>query len=90
MFTLREIALSLSCFVLLYCLLSAWVLTAWRPVKSLRVAQQSVAAILFALRVFPLVISVVITFALVVPSFQLLEPRSIKDGLYFRSHIDCL
>jgi beta-lactamase regulating signal transducer with metallopeptidase domain len=81
MFALREIAVSLSCFVVLYCLLSALVAVAWRPVQPLQVAQQSVATILFALRVVPLVVSVIVTFALVVPSFQLLEPRAISDGM---------
>jgi beta-lactamase regulating signal transducer with metallopeptidase domain len=81
MFALREIAVSLSCFVLLYCLLSALSEIAWRPVQPLHVAQQSVATILFALRVLPLVVSVIVTFALVVPSFQLLEPRAIADGM---------
>jgi Zn-dependent protease with chaperone function len=81
MFALRGIAVALSCFVLLYCLASAVIATAWRPVKSLRVAQQSVATILFGLRVLPLALSLIITFALVVPSFRLLEPRSVGDGL---------
>jgi Zn-dependent protease with chaperone function len=81
MFTLREIAVALNSFVLLYCLLSALVATAWRPLKPLHVAQQSVAAILFALRALPLAASVVITFALVVPSFQLLEQRSVHEGV---------
>jgi Zn-dependent protease with chaperone function len=81
MFALREIAVSLSCFVLLYCLLSALVAAAWRPAKNLRVAQRSVATILFGLRVLPLLISVIVTFALVVPSFQLLEPRALHEGM---------
>lgn len=81
MFALRGITVSLNCFVLLYCLWSALVTTAWHPLKSLRVAQHSVAAILFALRILPLFASVLITFALVVPSFRLLEPRRIADGM---------
>jgi Zn-dependent protease with chaperone function len=81
MFALRGTAVALSCFVLLYCLASAVVATAWRPVKSLRVAQQSVATILFFLRVLPLALSAIVTFALVVPSFRLLEPRSMGEGL---------
>jgi Zn-dependent protease with chaperone function len=81
MFALRGIAVSLTCFVLLYCLLSALVAVVWRPLKVLHVAQQSVAALLFELRILPLLASVVITFALVVPSFQLLEPRSINEGM---------
>ncbi len=81
MFALRGIAVSLTCFVLLYCLLSALVAAVWRPLKPLDVAQRSVAALLFALRIFPLVASVVITFVFVVPSFQLLEPRSININI---------
>jgi beta-lactamase regulating signal transducer with metallopeptidase domain len=81
MFTLRGVAVALNGFVLLYCLLSALVATAWRPLKPLHVAKQSVAAILFALRALPLAASVIITFALVVPSFQLLERRSVHEGV---------
>jgi hypothetical protein len=81
MFALRGIAVSLSCFVLLYCLLSALVEAAWSPLKPLQVAQRSVAAILFALRTLPLLVSVIVTFALVVPSFRLLEPRSKQEGM---------
>ena len=47
------------------------------PLKLLHATEQTLAGLLFALRVLPLVASVVITFAFVVPSFQLLEPRSI-------------
>jgi len=81
MFALRGIAVSLTCFVLLYCLLSAAVAAAWRALKPSDVAQRSVAALLFALRTLPLLASVVITFAFVVPSFQRLEPRSININL---------
>jgi len=76
MFALRGIAVSLACFVLLYCLVSALVASVWRALKPSDVAQRSVAALLFGLRILPLLASVVITFTLVVPSFQLLEPRS--------------
>jgi len=81
MFALRGIAVSLTFFVLLYCLLSALVAVAWRSLKLLHATEQSLAALLFALRVLPLAASVVITFAFVVPSFQLLEPRSIDEGM---------
>ncbi|HXP42116.1 MAG TPA: M56 family metallopeptidase, partial [Candidatus Acidoferrales bacterium] len=80
MFALRGIAISLTFFVLLYCLLSALVATAWRLLRWLQATEQSLAALLFALRVLPLAASVVITLAFVVPSFQLLEPRSIAEG----------
>lgn len=77
MFALR-IAVSLDCFLLLYCLLSVLVETIWRPLKPLHVAQQSVATILFGLRILPVLASLIITFALVVPSFELLP---INEGL---------
>src|ERR1700679_3863372 len=83
MFALRGIAVSLTFFVVLYCLLSALVAIAWRGLKLLRATQQGVAALLFRLRILPLAASVAVTFAFVVPSFQLLEPRStdIDDGM---------
>ena len=81
MFALREIVVSLTFFILLYCLLSALVAVAWRSLKLLPATEQSLPALLFALRVLPLAASVVITFAFVVPSFQLLEPRSIGEGM---------
>ena len=81
MFALREIAVSLTFFVLFCGLLSTLVAVAWRSLKSLQAPARSLAALLFVLRVFPMAASVVITFAFVVPSFQLLEPRSIDEGL---------
>jgi Zn-dependent protease with chaperone function len=81
MFALRGIAVSLAFFVLLYCLLSALVAIAWRSLHVLRLREKSLADLLFALRVFPMVASVVVTFAFVVPSFDLLEPRTIDEGM---------
>jgi Zn-dependent protease with chaperone function len=81
MFALHGIAVSLDCFVLLYCLLSALVVTVWRAMKPSDVAQESVATILFGLRIVPLVFSVIITLALVVPSFELLQPLPIAAGM---------
>src|SRR5258708_8710622 len=78
MFALRGIAVSLTFFVLLYCLLSALVAVAWRALQLLHAKEKSLAGLLSALRVLPLVASAVITFVFVVPSFQLLEPRSIN------------
>jgi beta-lactamase regulating signal transducer with metallopeptidase domain len=54
---------------------------AWRSLKLLRTTEQRLATSLFTLRVLPLAASVVITLAFVVPSFQLLEPRSIDEGI---------
>jgi Zn-dependent protease with chaperone function len=78
MFALRGIAVSLTFFVLLYCLLSTLVAVAWRSLKLLHAREQSLSRVLFVLRVLPLVASIAMTFAFVVPSFQLLEPRSIN------------
>jgi Zn-dependent protease with chaperone function len=79
MFALR-IAVSLDWFLLLYCLLSILVETVWRAVRPLHVAQRSVATILFGLRILPLIASLIITFALVVPS-QLMEPLPINEAM---------
>jgi len=81
MFVLLGIAVSLDWFLLLYCLLSMLVETVWRSLKPLHVAQQSVATILFGLRILPLVASLIITLALVLPSFQLMEPLPIHEGM---------
>jgi Zn-dependent protease with chaperone function len=81
MFALRGIAVSLTFFVLIYCLLSASVTSTWRLLRLLQVAERSVARLLFAFRVLPLAASVIVTFVFVVPSFQLLEPRSIDEGM---------
>jgi Zn-dependent protease with chaperone function len=83
MFALRGIAVSLTFFVVLYCLLSALIAVVWRVLKLLHVKEQSIAAVLFVLRVLPFAASVVVTLVFVVPSFQLLEPRSmdIDEGM---------
>jgi Zn-dependent protease with chaperone function len=80
MFTLLRTAISLDSFLLLYCLFSLLVQTAWRPLRPLHVAQRSVATILFGLRILPAVASLIITFALVVPSFAL-EPPPIHERM---------
>ncbi|MFZ0481092.1 MAG: M56 family metallopeptidase [Terriglobales bacterium] len=81
MFALRGIAVSLTFFVLIYCFLSALVVVSWRWLSWLKAAERSLADLLFLLRVLPLAASVVITFVFVVPSFQLLEPRSTDEGM---------
>jgi Zn-dependent protease with chaperone function len=80
MFTLLRTAISLDSFLLLYCLFSLLVQTLWRPLRPLHVAQRSVATILFGLRILPAVASLIITFALVVPSFAL-EPLPIHERM---------
>jgi Zn-dependent protease with chaperone function len=81
MFTLLKITISLDSFLLLYLLLSVLVEAVWRPVRPLYVAQRSVATILFGLRILPLAASLIITFALVVPSFQLMEPLPVHERM---------
>jgi Zn-dependent protease with chaperone function len=81
MFALRGIAVSLTFFVLLYCFLSALVSVSWRWLRWLKASEQSLADILFLVRVLPLFASALLTFVFVVPSFQLLEPRSIDEGM---------
>jgi len=81
MFALRGIAVSLAFFVLVYCLLSGLVAVAWRSLRFLPAKARSVAQLLFALRILPFAASLLITFAFVVPSFDLLEPRSIDEGM---------
>ena len=81
MFALRGIAVSLTFFVLFYCFLSALVLVSWRGLRWLGATEKSLADLLFWLRVLPPLASIVVTLAFVVPSFQLLEPRSTGEGV---------
>ncbi|MBI1739854.1 MAG: hypothetical protein HY233_05220 [Acidobacteriales bacterium] len=82
MFILRGIAVSLTFFVLLYCLLSFLVVCAWRCVQLLRnTSALSRANVLFFLRIFPLLASAAFTLTFTVPSFVLLEPRSIEEDI---------
>jgi len=81
MFALRGIAVSLTFFVLLYCFLSALVAVSWRWLRLLRAAEKSVADLLFVLRVLPLFLSIIVTAAFVVPSFQILEPHAADEGM---------
>jgi len=83
MFAARGLAVSLSVFVMVYCVLSLAVCLAWRMLQS-RIEGfpvRRVADLLFALRMLPLATAAVITAALTVPSFLLLEPRAIEEPL---------
>jgi Zn-dependent protease with chaperone function len=83
MFAARGVAISFSVFVMVYCILSVAVSLGWRAVwqYSRRHPMRRVADSLFALRIFPLVAAGVITAAFTVPSFLLLEPRTIDEPL---------
>ena len=83
MFAARGIAISFSVFVLVYCGLSLAVGCMWRKVwlYSQRYPVRRSADLLFALRMSPLFAAAVVTGFLAVPSFVLLEPRSIDEPI---------
>ena len=81
MFAARGIAVSLSMFVIVYCVLSLAVACSWRRawVRALRLSVRRATGMLFALRMFPLLTAAWITVTLTVPSFLLLEPRATDE-----------
>ena len=81
MFALRGLAVSFSIFILLYGMLSVGVCCAWRTVwqGSRRYSAGGCADVLFALRLLPFVIATTVTLVFAVPSFLLLEPRSVNE-----------
>ena len=83
MFAARCIGVSLAVFVLLYVSLSLSVSWGWKLIRRVcrpRSARGS-ADLLFALRMLPLTVSTLITFAFTLPSFLLLEPRSTNEAI---------
>ena len=83
MFAARGIAVSFSVFVMVYCALSVAVCCVWSRVwmQCQRQPVRRAADLLFGLRMFPLATAAVITAAFTVPSFLLLEPRSIDEPI---------
>src|SRR5277367_5010470 len=83
MFAARVIAVSFSVFVIVYSVLSLAVCLAWRALglTSQRYSMRWIADALFALRLFPLVAAAAITAVFAIPSFLLLEPRTIDEPL---------
>jgi Zn-dependent protease with chaperone function len=83
MFAARGIAVSISVFLLVYCVLSLVVCCSWQRVwlYCQKHPVRRVADFLFALRMFPVVTAAVITAAFTVPSFLLLEPRAIDEPI---------
>lgn len=83
MFAVRGIAVSLSVFVLVYSGLSLAVGCSWRRLWLLcrKYPAERAAELLFGLRVFPLTGAAAVTAAFTVPSFVLLEPRSINEPI---------
>ncbi len=78
MFAARCLGVSLAVFVLLYVILSLAVSRVW-PLLSRMIASLSArrtAGVLFAFRMFPVLVAAGFTLAVTVPSFLLLEPRT--------------
>jgi Zn-dependent protease with chaperone function len=83
MFAARGIVVCCAVFLILYSTLSFVVVCIWRRIwtRGKQHVARHVADSLFALRMFPLIASVVIIVAFTVPSFLLLEPRAIQEPL---------
>ena len=83
MFATRGIAVSFSVFAMVYCVLSVAVCVAWHKILAhTRVRSvRGKADFLFVLRLFPFATAAIITAAFTVPSFLLLEPRSIDEPI---------
>jgi Zn-dependent protease with chaperone function len=83
MFAARGVAVSLSVFVITYCALSVGICLTWRApwLTCQRHPVRRIADMLFALRMFPLLAAALITAVFAVPSFLLLEPRTIDEPL---------
>jgi beta-lactamase regulating signal transducer with metallopeptidase domain len=81
MFVLRGIAVSVSIAVILYVCLSFVVKWTWRSIwnGARKYSAKSCSELLFALRLAPLVIATAVTLIFAVPSFMLLEPRSVTE-----------
>jgi beta-lactamase regulating signal transducer with metallopeptidase domain len=78
---LRAIMVSLAFFALLYSFLSLLLVLAWRGLCLCRFQKRIGARGLFTLRVFPFGISAAASLFLVLPSFLLLERRSLDEDL---------
>ena len=79
-FAVRGIVVMLAFFGLLYCILSALTVGAWRIARGLRRnGALDSPRLLFALRIFPLAGSALLTLSLALPAFLLLEPAAIDE-----------
>ncbi len=83
MFVLRGVIVSCSVFFLIYIAASLAVLLLWRWLRpfSCRRSSGGQANLLFLLRICPLLLAAGVALALAVPSFWLLEPRSVEESL---------
>src|SRR5580692_2103431 len=83
MFAVRGVAVSLSIFVVIYGVCSLTVLLAWRKVwlRGRLYPAKRCADLLFILRTSPFALATGVTLAFAVPSFLLLEPRTVYEPL---------
>lgn len=83
MFAARGMVVSFAVFMLVYCGLSLAVCCAWRKVWlwSRNYPARRAADLLFGLRLLPLFAAIFVTAAFTVPSFLLLEPRTIDEPM---------
>jgi beta-lactamase regulating signal transducer with metallopeptidase domain len=80
MFTARGLLVSLAFFATIYCPLSLLVLFVWRGAKHIsQETAANTANLLFGLRIFPFVVSAVVTVCFTFPSFWLLERKSLDE-----------
>jgi len=82
-FALRGLVVTFSVAVTIYVCLSILVVGSWRDVWRFtkRYSAANCADLLFALRIAPMVVAVAITAAFVIPSFLLLEPRTLREPI---------
>lgn len=80
-FALRAIMVSLAFFALLYSLLSLVLVLAWKSLSFCHFQKHLGARSLFALRVIPFVMAAVVSLFLTLPSFLMLEARSMDEDL---------
>ena len=83
MFALRGMAVALSVFFLVYAISSAMIAMAWGRLigRVQNFSPRQRVDLLFLLRIAPLALATLVTAAFTVPSFLLLEPRSIREAL---------
>lgn len=81
MFALRGFAVSLSVFLMVYCVLSVAVTLTWHRLRqwTQNLPAHRSADLLFALRMLPFATAAAMTGAFTIPSFLLLEPRSVDE-----------
>jgi hypothetical protein len=81
MFIFRGYAVSLAMFALLYSALSTMVVVGWPLFRFWHLGESARARLLFAVRIFPMAASAAVTLGFIVPSFQVLEPRSANESM---------